>query len=30
MIDYMKNDEGAMGMDEVLPGSGVYRRMGWL
>ena len=28
MIDYMKNDEGAMGMDEVLPGSGVYRRMG--
>lgn len=27
-LDFIRNDENAMDMSEVLPGSGVYRRMG--
>lgn len=28
IIDILKNSNGAMGMDEVLAGAGVYRRLG--
>ena len=27
-LDFIKNDENAMSMSEVLPGAGVYRRLG--
>ncbi len=28
MLDYLKDDQNAMDLNEVLPGSGVYRRLG--